>query len=70
MKIIYRDARSLFSEIDSICPIHVSVSPTKWVEDSYWELKPMQQTQTDKASEQFFGKSPLDLFHPLCNFNF
>lgn len=49
-----KDIDDSLKEIDSICPIHVSVSPTKWVEDSYWELKPMQQTQTDKASEQFF----------------
>ncbi|XP_078285863.1 leucine-rich repeat-containing protein 61 isoform X4 [Rhinoraja longicauda] len=41
-------------EIDSNPPLCASVSPTKWVEDRYWELKPMQQTRTDKASEQVF----------------
>ncbi|XP_078285862.1 leucine-rich repeat-containing protein 61 isoform X3 [Rhinoraja longicauda] len=44
----------ILDEIDSNPPLCASVSPTKWVEDRYWELKPMQQTRTDKASEQVF----------------
>uniref|UniRef100_UPI00398F07DD leucine-rich repeat-containing protein 61 n=1 Tax=Pristiophorus japonicus TaxID=55135 RepID=UPI00398F07DD len=29
--------------------------PKKWVEDSYWELKPVWKIQTDKSIEQFYG---------------
>ncbi|XP_069760643.1 leucine-rich repeat-containing protein 61 isoform X3 [Narcine bancroftii] len=42
-------------EIDGSVPIHAPLVPKKWVEDGYWELKPMQQTQTDEAIEQFHG---------------
>ncbi|XP_078285861.1 leucine-rich repeat-containing protein 61 isoform X2 [Rhinoraja longicauda] len=49
-----KDIDDSLKEIDSNPPLCASVSPTKWVEDRYWELKPMQQTRTDKASEQVF----------------
>ncbi|XP_069760644.1 leucine-rich repeat-containing protein 61 isoform X4 [Narcine bancroftii] len=45
----------VLDEIDGSVPIHAPLVPKKWVEDGYWELKPMQQTQTDEAIEQFHG---------------
>ncbi|XP_051898317.1 leucine-rich repeat-containing protein 61 [Pristis pectinata] len=49
-----KDIDASLKEIDSSAPVRGPLGPKKWVEDSYWELQPMQQTQTDEAMEQFY----------------
>ncbi|XP_043536085.1 leucine-rich repeat-containing protein 61 isoform X5 [Chiloscyllium plagiosum] len=42
-------------EMCSIGPIGKISAPKKWVEDNYWELKPIQKTQSDEAVEKFYN---------------
>ncbi|XP_059802001.1 leucine-rich repeat-containing protein 61 isoform X1 [Hypanus sabinus] len=50
-----KDIDSSLKVIDSSAPLNVSLGPKKWVEDNYWELQPVQQTQAAAATEQFYG---------------
>ncbi|XP_038640361.1 leucine-rich repeat-containing protein 61 [Scyliorhinus canicula] len=55
---LYQVCKDMDSSLKDMCsrgPIGGRPGPMKWVEDSYWKLKPTSKTQSDKAVEQFYN---------------
>ncbi|XP_078388390.1 leucine-rich repeat-containing protein 61 isoform X2 [Cetorhinus maximus] len=55
---LYRLCKDMDASLKEMCssgPVGELPGPKKWVEDSYWELKPMWKTQSDEAVEHFYN---------------
>ncbi|XP_078056268.1 leucine-rich repeat-containing protein 61 [Mustelus asterias] len=50
-----KDMDSSPKEVCSSGAVGERLGPKKWVEDGYWELKPVRKTQSDEAVEQFYN---------------
>ncbi|XP_072349072.1 leucine-rich repeat-containing protein 61 isoform X5 [Scyliorhinus torazame] len=55
---LYQLCKDMDSSLRDMCsrgPVGERPGPEKWVEDSYWNLKPTWKTQSGKAVERFYN---------------
>ncbi|XP_048473210.1 leucine-rich repeat-containing protein 61 isoform X2 [Rhincodon typus] len=54
---LYQLCKEMDDSVKEMCsngPVGELPDPKKWVEDNYWELKPIQKTQSNEAVEKFY----------------